>query len=453
MPELPEVETVVRALNHSIKGRTFKDVIVYHKNIIEGNEKTFIAGVKNKTINAIKRRGKFLIFDLSGPNVMIAHLRMEGKFIPAKTIKDKTKYARIIFTFKDGSILNFDDSRCFGFLTLRDKKNYQNVLPLAKVGVEAIDPKLNVNQVYKMIHASKRNIKETLLDQSIVSGLGNIYVDETLFQAKISPLSKAYLLSKDDVKRILKCANTILHLAIKHNGTTVSTFYWEKGHTGGFQKYLKAYGRKGKPCVNCGNPLAKIKVGGRGTTYCPHCQKRKSDHYVIGITGPISVGKSTALNVFKDNGYLTYSADEVVKRLYQKVEVKEKLNRLFKTNNKDQIRLLVSKSPAKLRALNHLLHPLVKEDLRMYLTTHQGNIAVEIPLLFQADFTDLVDETLLILSEQNTRLIKARGAKASTQLQINAAATFKAYIRHATYLINNDASKAKFINQVKKIIH
>lgn len=453
MPELPEVETVVRALNKSIKGKIFKDVFVFHKNIIEGDEKTFINNIKGKKINEIRRRGKFLIFDLTGKNVMVAHLRMEGKFIPAKSIKDKTQYARVIFTFKDGTILNFDDSRCFGLLTLRDKQNYQDVLPLSKVGVEAIDPKLDINKVYQVIHASKRNIKETLLDQSIVSGLGNIYVDETLFKAKISPLSKAYRLSKSEIERILKCAKETLLLAIKYNGTTVSTFYWERGHTGGFQKYLKAYGRKGDECEYCHRPLVKIKVGGRGTTYCPKCQKLKTDRYVLGITGPTSVGKSLALNEFKKLGYHIYSSDEAVNKLYLDKNFKALLKKTFKKTSKNEIRALIKKDPNKIVLLNKLIHPLIKKDIKAFIENNHGNLAIEVPLLFQTGMDELMDETLLILSKQNRAFIKQRGAQGLTQLKLNEKVDYLHYRNQATYIIHNDASLGSYLKQIRAIAH
>ncbi|MCQ2792175.1 MAG: DNA-formamidopyrimidine glycosylase [Bacilli bacterium] len=451
MPELPEVETVRRGLNKSVKNKIFKDVLIFHKNIIEGNEKQFIQEIKNKKIIEINRLGKFLIFNLTGDNVLIAHLRMEGKFIPAKSLKEKSKYARVVFIFKDGTILNFDDSRCFGLLTLRKKKNYLNVPPLSHLGVEAIDPKLDFDKVYQLIHSSKRTIKETLLDQSIVSGLGNIYVDETLFLSKISPLSKANLLNKNEVKIILKNAKEIMLKAIKHNGTTVFSFTWDKGHAGEFQKFLKAYGHKGDKCVYCGTPLIKIKVGGRGTTYCYNCQKLKTDKYVLGIAGPVSVGKSTALNTLKKLGYKTYSADEAVDKLYQDKKIQTNLKSIFNTYKKDEIRKIINKNPNKLKKLTNLLHPLVKQDIQHFIDTNKGYLAIEVPLLFQVNFDEMMDETLLILSNQNKALIKNRGKKAGAQLNINNLANFNHYKNKATYVIYNNKSLNSFINEVKRI--
>ncbi|MCQ2796234.1 MAG: DNA-formamidopyrimidine glycosylase [Bacilli bacterium] len=451
MPELPEVETVRRGLIKSIKGRTFKDVKILHKNIVEGNEQSFINALKNKKIIDIKRKAKYLIFELSGKENLLAHLGMEGKFIPGDSIKNKSKYLRVLFTFKDGSILNFDDSRCFGWLAIRDKKDYLTTLPLSKIGVEPIDPKININDVYKEIHKSHRTIKETLLDQTIVAGLGNIYVDETLYRAHISPLSKANLLDKNEIKTILKNAKEVLLEAIKHNGTTVFSFTWDKGHAGEFQKFLKVYGHKGDKCPNCGTPLIKIKVGGRGTTYCPRCQKLKTDRYVLGITGPVSVGKSTALNTLKKFGYLTYSADEAVSKLYQDKKVQSQLKNIFNTYKKDEIRKIVSNNLNKLKKLESILHPLVKKDIQNFIDTHKGYLAIEVPLLFQTGFDLMMDETLLILSNQNKALIKNRGKKANAQLNVNESVNFKHYKNKATYVISNNKSLNAYINEVKRI--
>ncbi|MCQ2786921.1 MAG: DNA-formamidopyrimidine glycosylase [Bacilli bacterium] len=451
MPELPEVETVKRGLIKSVKGRTFKDVKIIHKNIVEGSEQAFINALKNKKIIDIKRKAKYLIFELSGKENLLGHLGMEGKFIPGDSIKNKSKYLRVLFTFKDGSILNFDDSRCFGWLAIRDKKDYLTTLPLSKIGVEPIDPKINIDEVYKEIHKSHRTIKETLLDQTIVAGLGNIYVDETLYRANISPLSKANLLSKSDVANILKHAKDVLLMAIKHNGTTVFSFHWDKGHSGEFQKFLKVYGKKGKPCESCGTPLVKIKIGGRGTTYCPKCQKLKTDKYVLGITGPVSVGKSTTLNTLKKLGYLTYSADEAVNKLYQDKKIQSQLKNIFNTYKKDEIRKIVSNNPNKLKKLESILHPLVKKDIQNFIDTHKGYLAIEVPLLFQVGFDSMMDETLLILSSQNKTLIKNRGKKANAQLNVNELVNFNHYKNKATYVISNNKSLNNFVNEVKRI--
>ncbi len=451
MPELPEVETVRRGLDSSVKNKVFKDIIVYHKNIISDDQNTFIKTLKNRTIKEIDRKGKFLIFHLDSNDILIAHLGMEGKLIPGKSLKDKSPYVRVLFIFKDNSILNFDDSRCFGLLTLRNIDNYLITPPLSHLGIEAIDNNIDVNKIYPLIHASKRTIKETLLDQSIVSGLGNIYVDETLFKSKISPLSKANLLSKNDVSEILKNAKAIMLDAIKHNGTTVFSFSWGKNHAGEYQKYLKAYGHKGESCEYCSTPLVKIKVGGRGTTYCPKCAKLKTDKYVLGIAGGVSVGKSTALKILKDLSYITISADDIVNELYKNEFVKKKLENIFSTSKKDEIRKIVKDNPTKLKKLESILHPLVKQHIQNFIKNNDGFLAIEVPLLFQTGFDALMDETLLILSNKNESLIKNRGDKSIAQININSSKNFSFYKREATYVINNNTTLKDFIKEVKNI--
>lgn len=271
MPELPEVETIKRYLNKYVKNKTINKILVLHKKTIIGNLTNFKKNLINKKIIGIKRYGKYLIFLLNSKNVLISHLRMEGKYILGQNQKDKTKHARIIFYFDDGTILNYDDSRTFGRMNIMDKEKYLHVPPISKLGPE-INKKINLKNFFNALKKSKRTIKEVLLDQKIVAGLGNIYVDETLFESKISPLTKANKLTELDASNILKNANKIVNLAIKFKGSFIKTYYFTKNETGSFQNFLKVYGKKGQKCVKCKKILIKIKINNRGTTYCPNCQ-------------------------------------------------------------------------------------------------------------------------------------------------------------------------------------
>lgn len=450
MPELPEVETVRKALIKNIKNRTIIDVKILRKNIVEDEPKFFISALKNRTFKDIHRIGKFLIFLFDNDLVMLSHLRMEGKYILGKDKNDISKYARVIFYFKDKSILNYDDSRTFGYMALRNKNNYLKVPPISELGIEAIN-NINIDKIYPLFHKSHKCIKEVLLDQHIISGLGNIYVDETLFKSKISPLSISSYLSKKDVSTLLKNAREILLKSIKFNGSTIHSFKWDQGKSGRFQSFLKVYGKKGEACPNCKNPFVKIKIGGRGTTYCPYCQRLIKDKYILGITGPISSGKSTALNLFKENGFKTYSCDEEIAKLYLDKDFKKELKKIFKVDSKDKIRKLVSTNKKELAKLNNLIHPLIKKDIVKFIENNKGKIAIEVPLLFQTNFDSLMDETLLILTDKNKDYILNRGNKSKEQLKINNSLDYSIYKNKATYVITNNKSLRDFKNNITKI--
>jgi len=446
MPELPEVETVKKALNKIILNKKIKDVLIYRNNIIEGNPNIFRKEVINSKFTKVDRLGKFLIFHLDNNKVMLSHLRMEGKFI----YNQKSDYCRVLFKFTDGTYLNYDDSRTFGYLSIRSELDYLKVPPLSLLGEEA-NKTLSIDKMYPLFNKDKRLIKEVLLDQHIISGLGNIYVDETLFKSKISPFSKSNLLSKKDIQMLLKNAKEILDLAIKHNGSSVHTFTWDNGKSGDMQNFLKVYGKKGENCPNCGNEFKKTFIGGRGTTYCPYCQKLISDKYVLGITGPISSGKSTLLNELKKKGYKTFSADEAVNDLYDDLSFKLELQRLFKVDTKEEIKTLIKKDKSVIDKLNKLIHPLVKKEIVSFVRKNTGKLAIEVPLLFQTGFNELMDENILILTSKNKEFILSRGNKAKEQYDLNKDLNYYQYKNKVTYIIYNEGSLASFKKEINKL--
>ncbi|MBP5301605.1 MAG: DNA-formamidopyrimidine glycosylase [Bacilli bacterium] len=274
MPELPEVETVKQYLDKVIKNKVISDVVILHNNIICGDYDFFKKSVIGKKIVQIKRYGKYLIFVLDKKFVILAHLRMEGKYIFFKNQENISKYARVVFFFKNGGILNYDDSRAFGKIHIKNKSNYFLTDPLKKIGQEAIE-NINVNQFYNLIHKKKKNIKTILLDQSIISGIGNIYVTEILFKSKISPLTKANKLNKNDLSTILKNAKCILLDAIKLHGCSAKSFTYSSNKKGQYQNFLQIYGKNKGNCPVCNNKLTKIKISNRGTIYCNKCQITK----------------------------------------------------------------------------------------------------------------------------------------------------------------------------------
>jgi len=268
MPELPEVETVRRTLEPILKDKTIVDVAVYHQNMVETPD--FIEQLKNQTIKSIDRMGKFLIFKLND-KVMISHLRMEGKYFLTDPRK-KHPHEHVVFYLDNGQTLIYHDVRKFGKFQIRSYENYRKVSPLLKLGPEPKEA--NPQVIYKQLKKRHITIKQALLDQHVMAGLGNIYVDETLFRAQLHPQKNTSTLTKKQVESLVKHAIDVLNHAIELGGSTIRSYYATIGVDGKFQNELKVHTKKDEPCPVCQTQIIKIKVGGRGTYVCPRCQKK-----------------------------------------------------------------------------------------------------------------------------------------------------------------------------------
>lgn len=275
MPEMPEVETVRRTLTPLAVGKTIKRVDVWYDKIIVGDVKSFQQQLKGKTIEKIDRYGKYLLFRL-GDLTIVSHLRMEGKYRLITADAPREKHEHLQFIFTDGSALRYDDVRKFGRLQLVETGTERIVTGIKHLGPEALSPEFTEDYFAKSLKNKTKKIKNLLLDQTLVAGLGNIYVDEVLWQAKINPVAEPKDLTKQQVQNLYEAINSTIKEAIKLGGTTVHSFLNAEGQAGGYQDRLEVYGRAGEDCLRCGGKLVKIKVNGRGTTYCPNCQRLKS---------------------------------------------------------------------------------------------------------------------------------------------------------------------------------
>ena len=274
MPELPEVETIVKELRSEISGDKISTIEIFRSNpIIQGNIEKFKLELKGKEFVDITRRAKYLIFHLKPKSYLIAHLRMTGKFIVRDYLAEPSKYTRVRFILKSRKILFFEDVRCFG--TLEIQKNLDDSNSIIKLGIEPLSKEMNPNFFLKKLSKSKREIKSVLLDQKIVAGLGNIYVSEILFDSGIHPQSEVCNLQKKDWGNIVKHTQIILEQALKNNGTTISDFRRIDDKTGKFQQFLKVYGKNNQPCPKCGIPIQRIVQQQRSTFFCLDCQKMK----------------------------------------------------------------------------------------------------------------------------------------------------------------------------------
>jgi len=267
MPELPEVETVIRELKSKIIGKQIQNLsIVWHKTFVNSCE----IGIENQIVRALHRKGKYILIYLNR-SVLIVHLRMTGQllFMPQNGTQIDTAYLRTSIQFTDGSMLLFNDKRKFG----RIYHVSEPEIILNKVGVDAMSPELDSEKFCTMVKLSKIKIKPFLLSQKYISGLGNIYVDESLFRSRIHPASVSSAIKESAVDNLFSEIRKVLTFAIKNMGSTISDYRDANGNVGNNQKFFKVYQQQGKACVNCGQNIEKIKLGGRGTHFCPNCQR------------------------------------------------------------------------------------------------------------------------------------------------------------------------------------
>lgn len=275
MPELPEVETVKETLKLKLIEKKIKDVKVYYDGIIAYPEvKEFSKQIKSLPIKDIKRRGKWLMFDLD-KYYLLSHLRMEGKYF-FKSKEDKIdNHEHVVFTLDNDEELRYRDTRKFGKMYLIKKEDINSIGPIKDLGLEPWDDNLTKEYLKNKYKNKRLPIKTVLLDQSIIVGIGNIYADEILFLSKLNPLIKCCDLNDNDLENIIKYTKEVLEKAIKLGGTTIRSYTSVDGVHGRFQNELLVHGKDKGFCPKCGQSIEKIKVGGRGTYYCTSCQKNK----------------------------------------------------------------------------------------------------------------------------------------------------------------------------------
>lgn len=265
MPELPEVETVVRELK-CLEGEVIDHLDPHWDKTLEGSSSEVIARLTSQKIKSVFRRGKYIAWELSGGQVLTIHLRMTGKTLFDCPEKDQ-KHLRLTCYFQSGLKLFFVDIRKFGRWKLWDSME----LLLPKLGPEPLTSKA-VKKALMGVKSS-REIKKVLLDQHVLVGVGNIYADEALFASKIHPTLAASELSARQVSELAVHIPRILKASIDNMGTTLSDYRNTKNIGGENQHYLKVYGQTGEACECCGTTIEKIVIGGRGTHFCPECQR------------------------------------------------------------------------------------------------------------------------------------------------------------------------------------
>lgn len=286
MPELPEVETVTRGLESRIIGKTIADFEVRNKKSFIAEKGFSYDSIKGAKIKSVSRYQKMVIIELSTQYFLVVHLKMTGQLVfknmasgfagghPEKSyeVELPNKHTHVIFTFKDGGHLYFNDLRKFGWIKAIAKENLEEFLAKFAYSADPLTPQWLFDEFVQKAQRKSISTKQFLMDQKIAAGVGNIYADEALFDAKVSPLKKAKDLSGEELKRIFNSVKKVLKKGIEYGGTTKSDYRNIDGSAGKMQNHLMVYGRYGENCKKCDDKIERVKLGGRSTHYCPRCQ-------------------------------------------------------------------------------------------------------------------------------------------------------------------------------------
>ncbi|HWR43749.1 DNA-formamidopyrimidine glycosylase [Sporomusa sp.] len=274
MPEMPEVETIRRTLTGKVEGRKIIRIEIGLSRLIKWpTAPEFQAIITDRTIVTLGRRGKYLLFYLDNNFVLVVHLRMTGRlyYVNPGTVYDR--FTHIIFDFDNGDSLLYADTRTLGTLYLLPQEELWRIAGLSSMGPEPLSDEFTLDYFIDMLSKRQAKIKSVLLNQKLIGGLGNIYVDEALAIAGIDPERVASSIDETEAKYLYQAVNQVIADGIAHGGTTFRDYRDGAGQSGNHQFHLNVYGRTNEPCHRCGTAIARKEVAGRGTHYCPNCQK------------------------------------------------------------------------------------------------------------------------------------------------------------------------------------
>jgi formamidopyrimidine-DNA glycosylase len=276
VPELPEVETVRLGLEPALVGRRFERVEINDPRLTRPfDPRTVAAELGGERVSALERRGKYLVVRFESGRGLLIHLRMTGslRHAPGGILEDDP-YRRAVVTLDDGSDIAYRDVRRFGTWYLAQREELEPYLA-TRLGVEPLAPEFTPRELEERLAGRRAPIKAALLDQRTAAGLGNIYVDEALWRARVHPLQPAGTLRKPELVRLHAAVREALEAGLARQGATLRDYAQPDGRAGQMQHEFKVYGRTGEPCDRCGTPIEKTRAGGRGTWYCPRCQRRR----------------------------------------------------------------------------------------------------------------------------------------------------------------------------------
>ncbi len=275
MPELPEVETVRRRIEPHLVGRRFEHVEILDTRLTRPIHPDVVAAeLAGERVSAVDRRGKYLLVVFESGRVLLIHLRMTGTMLHggSGTFASQDPHRRAVVRLDDGSDVVYRDIRRFGTWLLLEPGELPGYIG-SRLGREPLTPAFTAAELGRRLSARRTSVKAALLDQRSVAGLGNIYVDEALWHARIHPLRPAGELGMDELRRLHRGVRRALEIGIARQGATLRDYRLPDGESGSMQDEFKVYGQTGEPCPRCGTPIEKIRVAGRGSWYCPRCQQ------------------------------------------------------------------------------------------------------------------------------------------------------------------------------------
>lgn len=453
MPELPEVETVIRSLEREISNLSIINVeVLYPKMIDNVAASLFCQRLKGECFISFGRRGKYILFYFR-QYCLVVHLRMEGRFVLISDSQTVNKHVHVIFTLSDGRLLLYQDTRKFGRMYLYDIN--QPIECLNRLGWEFWDEQMNCEALHKKTLQYNGSLKQLLLDQHLILGVGNIYADEICFLMSKHPKTLANKLTLEDVEKLITIGKSVLEKAIAAGGTTIRSYVSLFDITGRFQQELYVHQRVNQPCRKCQTKIVKIKLASRGTYFCPCCQPMC--YSMVGITGNMGSGKSTALSLFKSFGFNVIDCDEVVDCLLRKkailMEIALILNIEFVDNhleNKKLIADVIFSDIDKKNTFERYIHPIVMSQVLQ--NKKEYNI-IEVQRLFQSDLQKYFDATIAIISDQTItqkRLI-AKGM-AISEIKRRKMQSNPYFIQKATFILENYSDdRNEMVSQVYKL--
>lgn len=273
MPELPEVETICRGLRTRVTGRRIVEVKVLEPRLRTRVGEDFAAKLAGRTITGVERRAKYILLLLDGGSVWLTHLGMSGKLIWVEENRRREKHDHIVAGLEGGCELRYNDPRRFGLSLIVEPAEMATLPQMQALGPEPLDGGFDAEYLYSAARNSRRKIRDLLIDQRTVAGLGNIYANEILFHAGVRPTARAWKLGRAKVERIARLTPRILRQAIRWCGTSFSDYRDAEDRYGQFQKHLRVYDREKEKCRACEGTIKRVPMGNRSAFYCPTCQK------------------------------------------------------------------------------------------------------------------------------------------------------------------------------------